>query len=132
MLRDQGFDDLDNLLLLTAGQLGHGFKHRARLAARLDGSPRCRFAEQHFHADAQCLCHRNQHIGAGKVAAAFPITQRWYADSPICRASSRTERPAVSRSSRNLDFSAMPSRINGQRKKCLHVVSILTISGQCK
>jgi hypothetical protein len=39
MLRHQGLDDFENLLLLTAGQLGHGFKHRACLAARFDRPP---------------------------------------------------------------------------------------------
>jgi hypothetical protein len=44
MLRDHRFDDLDNFLLLAAGELGHGGKHRAHLAARFDGPPWRRFA----------------------------------------------------------------------------------------
>lgn len=39
MLRDQGFHHVQNFLLLTAGQLGDGFKYRARLATRLDHAP---------------------------------------------------------------------------------------------
>ena len=72
MLRDQGFDDFENLLLLTAGQLGHGFKHGARLAARLD-RPTSRFTKQRFHSHAQGFCHRQQHVRAGEVPAVFPI-----------------------------------------------------------
>ncbi len=62
MLSHQGFDHFQNLLLLTAGQLGHGFKDRARFTARFDCPPWRRFTEQCFHAYAQGLRHWSQNI----------------------------------------------------------------------
>ena len=73
MLADEGFEDVQNLFLLTPRHLGDGFKKLAGASARRDNALGARLAQQFLDGDAQRLGHRREHIRTRNLPAALPI-----------------------------------------------------------
>jgi hypothetical protein len=130
MLRDQGFHHVQDFLLLATGQLGNRFKHRARFATRLERAPGC-FAEQYFHRNAEGLCHRNQHVGTRQVAAGLPVQNIRVLFADLAGQLPHRETGCFAQFAQ-VALRCHALTIISERKKLLHVVTILTISGQCK
>ena len=73
MLGQEGLDDLDDLVLLAAGQPSHFLEDLAEPAARNAVAPGAGLAQEFLDRDAQGLGHGDEHVGTGEVPALLPI-----------------------------------------------------------
>jgi hypothetical protein len=75
VLAEEGFDDLEDFLLLAAWQFGDGLKDGAHLACGGRGAAGFLLSQQLFEGDPQRLGEGEQHVGSGKLAAALPVAE---------------------------------------------------------
>jgi hypothetical protein len=131
MEREKSFRHLNHLLLLAARQFGNRFKDLAEATARSRSATGFRFAKQHFHGNAENLSHRNQHIGTRQVAAGLPVQNIRVLFADLAGQLPHRETGCFAQFAQ-VALRCHALTIISERKKLLHVVNILTISGQCK
>lgn len=73
VLAHKRLEQLHNLLLLSAGQLGSCIKKLAEFASGSGSAAWPRLTKKLFDGDAEGLSHWDEHVGTRKVPAGLPI-----------------------------------------------------------
>jgi len=133
MEQEHAFNDLGNLLLLSAGKMRSGLEDFAELPARSFGFRWFWFAQKNFDGHAQAFRNRDKKLCAGEFAAVLPIVDVGVDDAdPLGELSLRKSSSLAElfESFAVIRFNLHMRRISPTLDKNLHPHSMLCIFAQ--
>jgi len=128
---NERLDKLDDLLLLTAGQMGSCFENLTEFAARSHHPFRLRFSKQFLDRDSQDSGYWDEDIGTRNVSTPFPVAHVGMRLANLAGQFAHGEASGFSEFAQTR-FICHVVNIHEGWKKFLHMDNILPIIGQCK